>query len=264
MSVFSLKLLALITMFIDHIGEFFPKIPHVVILRQIGRISAPLFLLGTGYGIRYTSSPKKYLTRLYILSAAMGIGNGILIHFFQDSEVFLSNNFPSTIFLISCLGFLSEIYESNPDEFKKYSLIFLISQIISLAVFYIFINELTPASAEALSGILPNIFHCEGGFFFVALGFVIFKFCTDKKALFSTYIFCCLIYLAAQIHYMISENIPFYFLFTRDVGWMMIFASAFMLLCNGKKGYCGKYTKYIFYFFYPLHIWGLFLLSNIK
>ena len=44
-----------------------------------------------------------------------------------------------------------------------------------------------------------------------------------------------------------------------DYQWMMIAALPFMLCYNGKKG---TGLKYLFYFFYPIHIAILYLVGN--
>ncbi|HIX64425.1 MAG TPA: hypothetical protein H9852_08375, partial [Candidatus Mediterraneibacter colneyensis] len=45
-----------------------------------------------------------------------------------------------------------------------------------------------------------------------------------------------------------------------DFQWMMIGALPLMLLYNNKRG---RNTKWFFYFFYPIHIILLALLSNV-
>lgn len=61
-----LKLIAIIAMFIDHIGSnFFPNYP---ILRIIGRIAYPLFAYQLAQGYVNTSSYPKYMVRLWIFA----------------------------------------------------------------------------------------------------------------------------------------------------------------------------------------------------
>lgn len=61
-----IKLIAIATMLIDHIGYAF--FPDVTILRIIGRIAFPLFALELARGRRRTRSIQKYLARLFILA----------------------------------------------------------------------------------------------------------------------------------------------------------------------------------------------------
>lgn len=66
MSVFQIKLLAIITMAIDHIGLFF--FPQFIWLRIIGRISFPLFAWLIANGAYHTHNMKAYLSRLFIFA----------------------------------------------------------------------------------------------------------------------------------------------------------------------------------------------------
>ncbi|MDU5111608.1 MAG: TraX family protein [Clostridium sp.] len=48
-------------------------------------------------------------------------------------------------------------------------------------------------------------------------------------------------------------------LFLINYQWMMVFALPFMLIYNGKRG---KGLKWLFYVFYPVHIFILFIIGN--
>lgn len=60
-----IKLIAMFTMLIDHIGAVF--FPNALWLRVIGRIAFPLFAWGIAMGYRYTRDWKLYAVRLLIL-----------------------------------------------------------------------------------------------------------------------------------------------------------------------------------------------------
>lgn len=74
MTAFVLRIIACVTMLIDHIGYVFedelaavdPLLP--VIFRLIGRIAFPLFAFGIAEGVTHTSSPKKYLLRMLLFA----------------------------------------------------------------------------------------------------------------------------------------------------------------------------------------------------
>ena len=60
-----LKIIACITMLIDHIGYIL--LPEYVVLRYIGRLTMPIFAFFIGEGCLYTRDRKKYLFRLLSL-----------------------------------------------------------------------------------------------------------------------------------------------------------------------------------------------------
>ena len=62
-----LKLIALITMTIDHVGMML--LPQLRILRAIGRIAFPIFAYMIAEGCRYTHSRKKYLLSMLGIAA---------------------------------------------------------------------------------------------------------------------------------------------------------------------------------------------------
>ena len=66
LSTFTLKLIAIITMVIDHTGAIF--FPDQMWLRAIGRIAFPIFVFLLVEGLFNTSNIKKYLTRLGIFA----------------------------------------------------------------------------------------------------------------------------------------------------------------------------------------------------
>lgn len=61
-----IKIIAVVTMVIDHIGLFF--FPHLIILRYIGRIAFPLFAWLIANGAYHTHDIKKYASRILILA----------------------------------------------------------------------------------------------------------------------------------------------------------------------------------------------------
>lgn len=61
-----LKLLAIVTMTIDHIGAIF--FPYVKMWRIVGRLAFPIFCYCLAVGCEYTRSPKRYAARLGIMA----------------------------------------------------------------------------------------------------------------------------------------------------------------------------------------------------
>lgn len=67
MSSFALKILALISMTIDHIGYIF-RPQHYSIYRAIGRLAFPIFAFQTGIGFSKTKNKKKHILGMIIFS----------------------------------------------------------------------------------------------------------------------------------------------------------------------------------------------------
>jgi len=63
---FTLKIIAAVTMLIDHVGYIF--FPQYIFLRIIGRISFPIFAFLIVEGFMHTKDVKKYITRLIIFA----------------------------------------------------------------------------------------------------------------------------------------------------------------------------------------------------
>jgi hypothetical protein len=66
MTAFQIKIIAIVTMLIDHVGFFL--FPQVLWLRMIGRLSFPLFAWLIANGARHTHNPRAYLLRLFVFA----------------------------------------------------------------------------------------------------------------------------------------------------------------------------------------------------
>ncbi|HHW67627.1 MAG: hypothetical protein PWP07_461 [Epulopiscium sp.] len=97
-----LKIIAIITMLIDHIGYVF--FPDRIELRIIGRISFPLFAYCIAVGFLYTSNIKKYILRL----AAFSILSQPFYVLAFDLPWYELNIFPTLLMGLLILYFLKE------------------------------------------------------------------------------------------------------------------------------------------------------------
>lgn len=78
MTGFHLKLIALTTMFIDHIGAVF--FPQVTLLRVIGRISFPLYAFLIAEGCRYTRNRGRYALGLGVFALISELPYDLALH----------------------------------------------------------------------------------------------------------------------------------------------------------------------------------------
>lgn len=78
----SLKIIAMVTMLIDHIGYVF--FPEMLIFRIIGRLSFPLFAWGVAAGYQRTRSLEKYMVRLFLVGIASQLP---YMHLFQVTNL---------------------------------------------------------------------------------------------------------------------------------------------------------------------------------
>lgn len=108
-----LKLIALITMLIDHVGFIF--FPYDLTWRLIGQLAFPIFAFGIAEGYTYTRDWRKYLLRLLILAI---ISQPIFLLTFKSSDLNVVT-LAGGLLLIYC-------YESLKSWFLKYLSIILV------------------------------------------------------------------------------------------------------------------------------------------
>lgn len=262
MTISALKLLALIIMFFDHIGEFIPNSP--MWLRYIGRISAPLFFYCSAWGFYYTHNRLIYLLRLYVLGIVMCFVN-ILISHFVCGDKLMSNNIFSTIFM-GCI-IVAVIESTKHDSGKRvvYVIAFFLGQIVSFFLCFLFAEFLSvprPIDTYMLyylyGSMFGNVIFTEGSILFI-IYFVIIYFLKSNSMIlivFHTFYSFMIGYLVRRTYYArgaLSYLVPF-----NTFQWLMLLAIPFFLLYNGERG---KGNKAFFYIFYPLHVWALFIIG---
>jgi len=221
MSSFVLKIIAIVTMFIDHIGyAIFGKLSF---FNYIGRIAFPIFAFQISEGYIHTKNFKKYFLRLFIFAIVSQIP-------FMLFGKIISLDFTLNIFFTLLLG-LTSIYIYDKSKYKIIAII--------------------PA---ILIGLISQFTHCDYGFYGVAIIFMFYVFKTDIIK--SSIAFM----LATSIKYTIPilkygfHNVFLYLLICTFLP--IIFIS----LYNGKKGKDIKYLLYLFYPLHLLLIYGIHLL----
>ncbi len=218
-----LKLIALFLMVLDHIRLFFSYAGLVPDwFMWLGRSSLPLFMFCLAEGFHHTRDRKRYLLRLFVAFLVMEISRLLLMSALPRPDGFaIANNIFGTMFLTA-----SAIYCLDKLWLHRNDIGHLVLYSLSLFI------------------LAPLTFFAEGGWFWVAMGVVLYYTRGNRLAQAIDYVaFSLLVWGMAD-----------------SCQWMMIFAVFPMLLYGGKKG--GGY-KYLFYVFYPVHIWALYVLSAV-
>ncbi len=246
MSTFALKMLAVIFMFIDHIGLYFPGAP--IWFRWIGRISYPLFLFCMVWGYHYTRNRKVYLIRMYLMSLFM-TGFALAVdHFFPtDGFGYGFHNIFASMFLVGVIISIIELFLKD-----KKKVLLSLGGLFALQILYYMAPNFVPAlryvSGDVRTGIIPNLYLNEYGMEFIVLGVLMYFLREKKDWLAVVYLLFCI----GQFSFEMMVEPP-------SIQWMMALALPFMLSYNNKKG---PGLKYFFYVFYPAHTFLLFYLAN--
>lgn len=227
MSAFQLKLFALTLMFADHIHYLFlfhDPLPPAW-LTWLGRLSAPIFVFLMVESFCHTQNRDAYRDRL-LWGAVVMISGSVLLHWLypRSDGLLLTNN----IFLTLGWGVL--LLEKLSVYLQRQR---------TLDSFYFAVL------------LFVGCLFTEGGLLLLPLALVFYTFRTKPKWLIACYLFFCLIMLPGSWPFFSTDP-------HNNVQWMMIFALPFFFLYNGKRGLD---CRWLFYLFYPLHLWFLYLVS---
>ena len=264
LSGFQLKYIALITMVFDHIHYFFDytgKIP--IWFTMIGRLAAPLFLFTVIEGFIHTRNRKKYFLKIYVLAILMG-----LIQFgfynFLHPLVRPDGFFPKNMMLSSFAILLVALQGIAWIQEKKYLkgiptllfplmlpwlmlLLYLSGQ--DKPIFTLFINLLNYTVLPTHTSI------SDGGTWLLLTGIAMYLCHKNLKKEVLAFVTVSPVWVLMGI---VLSRPSFQNLMFRYIEWMEIFAAPLMLCYNGQRG---KGSKYLFYVFYPTHIYLLYALS---
>ncbi|MBQ3145791.1 MAG: conjugal transfer protein TraX [Clostridia bacterium] len=222
MSSFVLKMIAIISMFVDHIGYgIFGKFSY---FNYIGRLAFPIFAFQISEGYIYTKNLKKYFFRLFFFALISQIP-------FMLFCSIISSEFSLNIFFTLLLG-LSCIFIYDKSKYKSLGII------ASIAI-----------------GFVAQISNCDYGFYGVA---IILIFHIFKNNFINASIF---FIIATSIKYLIPiiqygfYNVYLYLFICTLIP--LLFLAAY----NNKKGRNTKYLLYLFYPLHLLLIYGISLLK---
>lgn len=221
MTVFILKIIACISMILDHVKYAIPSTRCFATI-YLGRLAFPIFAFLISEGFFYTHDRLKYMFRILIFA----IISQIPFYFFLNNLVLHSKVEFNVLFTFefALIGLYSLEYFKKAEMNKI--LKFLIVTIVMVSI----LN-------------LSYVLHTDYGWYGIALVWIFYIF-REKKLLytFSFVVLNILYYLYLGLEF----NAPKEFLpITFSLSSLI-----FILLYNGKEG---KKLKYFFYVFYPLH-----------
>ena len=269
-SGFVLKIVAFLTMTIDHIGvmasTYYMSGTWIDIFRIIGRIAMPLFCFMIVEGVLHTKSFKKYALRLGILAALISTSLLLLVSIPQLG--FSSVRDFGNIFIDLLMGAVA-VYCLTLPKWKK--LFVLLPTAFMVTSFIV-------AKYEYTTGVMIHWFpyFIRGQYNLLSFSLIIcfylsyvlkdlfFKWHTsqmglEKDAFVGTDLERTTVNVFSIV-FLISITLLFYFFASYLMAESMdeqiyaMLAGAFILLYNGKRGYNSKWFEYGGYAYYPVHI----------
>ncbi len=269
LNAFQIKLIALITMTLDHIGAYQTFTTNQTVndgLRIVGRIAAPLFMFMVVEGLRHTRSKPKYILRLYIAGVIIETTNRIVKRF---SGGFLFDNTLPMFFYTALFAYCIEYIVNNRSNRKAvciagcglvFPFFFYITNVILLENGY-------ASTWDIISIFFPSPLNVCYSILFMIMG-VAWYFINNKainSAILALLSLVCMvvpadIFFAVPSIWLSQVFINVFVLFV-NTQWCMCLAIPFMILYNGEKGHS---LKYLFYIYYPLHVYLLFFIQFFR
>ncbi|MGX7264749.1 TraX family protein [Enterococcus crotali] len=244
-TTFDLKLMGIVLMFIDHIHQMFVSMGAPNWLDWFGRPVATLFFFVSVVGFSHTRSKEKYMMRLYLGMVLMTLGSFFLQKIVGYEEVQLMNNIFRDLLVGTLMMYgIDKIAEGRST--KKFSkvimgIVIMVLPIVSSGVLMMLMSDPSTIMVAVWgANFIPALLFAENS---VMVLLIPLMYLAKNQR----WLQCLMITLVAVL-----------FFFQGSTQWMMIFAVIPILLFNGEKG---KGMKNFFYFFYPLHIWILYLIS---
>lgn len=216
-----LKIIALITMIIDHIGGFI--FPNIIWFRVIGRISFPIYAFFIAQGMHYSKNKQKYMITLFIFGVIAE-----LPYMFLMKNVYKLNIMFTFVFAGISIMLVNKLLEKH--DFLTFSIIAL--QFVLLIVL---------SSQNVL----------DYGMFGVILIFI-FYYARNTKSIYMIASIILIIAHSMSNALVVGFNIN---------GLLQIFSLLsfiFIGLYNNEKGKLN--LKYFFYVVYPLHLYILWFI----
>lgn len=240
MTSFTLKIIALVSMFCDHFGDAFVK--NFSFLNLIGRIAFPIFAFQISEGFIHTKNIKKYFFRLGIFALISQIPFSLFAYKFLQASPFSLNVF-FTLFIgllgIYLFDYIDKMFNNDlSSDTKKIKSKQFLSNFIGFVI-------------VILLAYVAEILNTDYGFWGVIVVFMFYVLKGKKLVTALTFFALCVIKYLPEL--ILSNFHIVYVLLALCTFLPIIFINEY----NGKQGIK---LKYLLYIFYPLHLLLLYLL----
>lgn len=194
-------------------------------LLGFGRLAFPIFAFGIAQGCRYTHNKKRYLLTLFLFALVSEIPFRLAFSPENGSFLFSAHNVGFTLFLGACCCFLAQAFARRKA--------FILIPITALSI-----------------GLFAQLLSTDYGLYGILL-MVLPAIFSERKA---------------QLLSMAGLTVLYYFsMYLSGFQWIFLFLGVCCLLAfwllwhyNGEKG---KGSKWLFYFYYPLHLLFFYILK---
>ena len=285
LSNFWLKVIALLTMTLDHVGFLIENYNYDLSLafRYVGRLALPLFCFMIVEGAIHTKSFKKYALRLGIMASLISIGILVsdTVPFFKENGFSMRSE--GVIFLDLLLGATAAYCLRQKKWYIK--LLAILPLAYGIASFIATALESCGCHGHILW--FPYFMRTQYGWYAILMCFL-FYFAIPLANIFVSYlsgltgidkenykgsniernsiniISVIMLAVATLAFYGCGVLMPNKYVFwMQDVQLFAIVSGAFILLYNGLRGYNKKWFQYGSYLYYPLHMAILYLIFSL-
>lgn len=263
LNVNQLKIIAIITMIIDHIGYYFePYLNDVIyyILRATGRISMPIFAYILVQGFFHTSNLKRYIIRIFSFATVTQLAI-LVVSVFDNEPSRLSVNTQLNILFSYTLSLIALwlIHEKNiikKWDYNKNMLVKILMILLILGIFlfipfdYGIYVPLFIVMLYLIEKLKITIYLNKQSYTMNMKNIVTSVIPEDK----------------IKIGYILLIAIALLTVITRSLNqmyWYMLLSLPIIYLYNGEKGKNSNKLKYLFYAVFPLQHISLYFLSLI-
>lgn len=230
LNAFQIKVFALILMLMDHLYFTFPQV-FPLWFHPLSRVVEPIFGFLLVEGLFHTSNKLKYNIRVFGWSVFMQVGNTIINATLESKGVAVHNNIFMTLAVGLAIINLIE-YSKKNHGYKK-----IVIRLLTIIL-------------------LPLSMITEGAIALIPFILITYFFRGNmKKQMIGYIVLSALLFSMNYFSYPTVEETITMLMYNSD--FLFILVVPFILLYNGERGRNNKFSKYLFYVFYPLHLWIL-------